>query len=81
MMSATFERKVCPVSREKFRVEAKSIQVDVGGVVLVAGVKEFSTGSLGFYVSQKVPVVVGGVGVLAQVQVTMTLVGSKDLPV
>jgi hypothetical protein len=69
------------VSREEFRAKARAIQVKVGEGALVAGVKEFSTGSLGFYASQKVPMMIGDKEVLAQVQVTVTLVGSKDLPV
>jgi hypothetical protein len=79
-MPATFERTVCPVGRGEFREKARSMQVRLGETALVAAVKEFSTGSLGFYASQKVPVLVGGVEVVAQVQVTVTLVGSKDLP-
>jgi hypothetical protein len=45
-----------------------------------ADVKEFSTGSVGWYYSGKMAVRVGERPVNVQVSVTITVIGSKDLP-
>ena len=78
--SANGKKTVCPVGRAAFRKDAKPVVVNIGGVPLVAGVKEFATGSLGWYAQGKIPVEVGGVIVEVQVGLNMTCVGSKDLP-
>jgi hypothetical protein len=43
-------------------------------------VKEFSTGSLGWYLNRKIEIDVGGVKVPVQVGLNLTIVGSKELP-
>jgi hypothetical protein len=43
-------------------------------------VKQFSTGSLGWYAGQKITLTIDGVQCKAQVGLTVTLVGSKELP-
>jgi hypothetical protein len=70
----------CPVSRDDFRTHAKPITVQVGAVPLVAEVKEFSTGSLGWYLNGKTTIEINGVPVAVQIGMNLTIVGSKELP-
>ena len=52
----------------------------INGVVMEAGAREFSTGSLGWYSSATIAVSVGGTPVDVQIGLNMTVAGSKDLP-
>ena len=70
--------KSCPVTREEFRAGAKPVQVTVNGVPLMAEVKEFSTGSFGWYLTGKVTVNVGEKPVSVQIGMNLTVVGSKE---
>jgi len=49
-------------------------------VPLQAEVKEFSTGSLGWYLNGKTTIDVGGTPVSVQIGMNLTIVGSKELP-
>lgn len=71
---------VCPVSREEFKKSAVSQPVKIGDVPMVAGVKEFGTGSIGWYANGKVVIQVNGKQVPVQVGLTLTVIGSKELP-
>lgn len=70
----------CPVTREEFRTGAKPIEVSISGVPLIAEVKEFSTGSLGWYLNGKTTCKIGEKTVTVQVGLNMTIIGSKELP-
>ena len=70
----------CPVTRADFREKAKPVLVNINGVPLQADVKEFSTGSLGWYLNGKTSLTVGGKSVPVQIGLNLTIVGSKDLP-
>ena len=70
----------CPISRPEFRTQAKPITVTIAGVPLVAEVKEFSTGSLGWYLNGKTDIDVNGTMVTVQIGMNLTIVGSKELP-
>jgi hypothetical protein len=70
----------CPVSRSEFLANAKPLSVNVNGVPLMAEVKEFSTGSLGWYLNGKSTIDVGGKIVTVQIGMNLTIVGSKELP-
>ncbi len=72
--------KTCPVSRAEFRTRAKPVRVEINGVPLMAEVKEFSTGSFGWYLGGKVTVDIEGTPVSVQIGLNLTIVGSKDLP-
>ena len=72
--------KPCPITRKHFREHAKPIEVNINGVPLIAEVKEFSTGSLGWNISNKMSINVGGTPVNVQVGLNLTIVGSKELP-
>lgn len=70
----------CPVDRATFREKATSVAVNINGVPLLAPVKEFSTGSLGWYLNGKTTIEVDGKPVSVQIGLNMTIVGSKELP-
>jgi hypothetical protein len=70
----------CPISRADFRTKAKPVPVTVAGVPLIAEVKEFSTGSLGWYLNGKTMIEVDGTPVSVQIGLNLTIVGSKELP-
>jgi len=72
--------KPCPVTRDEFRTHAKPMTVQVGGSTLSADVKEFSTGSFGWYLNGKITVEIDGKPVSVQIGANFTVVGSKDLP-
>ena len=47
---------------------------------MTAAVKEFSTGSLGWNINDKLQLEVDGKPVTVQVGLNLTIIGSKDLP-
>jgi hypothetical protein len=70
----------CPITRQEFRDGAKPVTVSIGGIPQIAEPKEFSTGSLGWYLNGKIPVEINGVSVQVQIGMNLTIVGSKELP-
>ncbi len=70
----------CPVTRADFRESAQPVKVEINGIPMMAEVKEFSTGSLGWYLNGKTVIDVGGKQVSVQIGLNLTIVGSKDLP-
>ncbi len=70
----------CPVSRVEFREKAKPVTVTFGAVPMMAEVKEFSTGSMGWYLNGKTTVEIDGKAVPVQITLNLTIVGSKELP-
>jgi hypothetical protein len=74
------KKTLCPITREEFRTLAKPVTITISGVPLVAEVKEFSTGSLGWYLNGKTTVEIDGRPVSVQMGVNLTIVGSKELP-
>jgi len=74
------KKSSCPVTRAQFRQNAKPLIVKIGDREFPAIPKEFSTGSLGWNVNDKVTVDIGGTPVTVQIGMNLTLVGSKDLP-
>jgi hypothetical protein len=73
-------KTACPISRSDFRTKAKPVAVTINNVPLQATVKEFSTGSLGWYLNGKTTIDVGGTPVAVQIGLNLTVVGSKELP-
>ena len=59
---------------------AKPVTVSINGKEYQAVPKEFSTGSLGWNINDKVNIDIGGKLVTVQVGMNLTVVGSKDLP-
>ena len=58
----------------------KAVEVIINGTTMLAEPKEFSTGSLGWFLNGKTVIEVNGVKVTVQVGLNMTIVGSKELP-
>jgi len=74
------KKTTCPINRNEFRENARAVTVNINGVPLQAEVKEFSTGSLGWYLNGKTSIEVGGKLVSVQIGMNLTIVGSKELP-
>jgi len=70
----------CPISRSEFAASAKPVTVQIGEKTYTAVPKEFSTGSLGWNINDKITLDIGGKLVTVQIGMNLTLVGSKDLP-
>jgi hypothetical protein len=79
-MSFTTRKTECPISREDFLAAAKAVEVVINGVPTLAEVKEFSTGSFGWHHGDKLTIRVGDTLVRVQMGLTLTVIGSKDLP-
>lgn len=73
-------KTTCPVTRAEFLKNAKAVEIVIAGVPLMAEVKEFSTGSLGWYLNGKTTVRIGDKPVSVQIGLNLTVVGSKELP-
>jgi len=71
-------KTTCPVSRPQFLEKAEPLKVSINGQDLIADVKEFSTGSFGWYLNGKILVPIDGKNVSVQVGMNLTVVGSKD---
>lgn len=75
-MAKTFS----PITRQQFRDGAKPVSITINGNTMLADPKEFSTGSLGWYLNGKTVIEINGVQVTVQVGLNLTVVGSKELP-
>jgi hypothetical protein len=73
------QKTTCPITRKHFKEQAKPLEVKIGDNTFIAQIKEFSTGSLGWYLNGKVPVNVGGTPVSVQIGLNLTIIGSKEL--
>jgi hypothetical protein len=74
------KKTTCPITRAQFRAGARPVEITIHGIPMRAEVKEFSTGSLGWYVNGKITMDVGGTAVPVQIGLNLTIVGSKELP-
>lgn len=70
----------CPITRAQFTAHAQTMVVTINGKEYNAQPKEFSTGSLGWNINDKVIVEIAGKQVTVQIGMNLTVVGSKDLP-
>jgi hypothetical protein len=70
----------CPINRAEFARDAKPVEVQIGDKKYTAVPKEFSTGSLGWNINDKITLDIGGKLVTVQIGMNLTVVGSKDLP-
>lgn len=73
-------KSTCPVTRAEFLKGAAPVEIVINGIPMTAEVKEFSTGSLGWYLNGKANVKVGDKSVSVQIGMNLTIVGSKELP-
>jgi len=74
------KKTLCPVSRAQFREKAQPVRIVINGTTYDVPAKEFSTGSLGWYLNEKIRIEIDGVQVTAQIGMNLTIVGSKELP-
>ncbi len=74
------KKTTCPITRSHFRENAEPVTIKIGDDEFEVDVKEFSTGSLGWYLNGKTKIEVGGVKVQVQMGINLTIVGSKELP-
>ena len=70
----------CSVTRAEFLEKDQPVEVVINGIPMTAEVKEFSTGSLGWYLTGKTNLKVGEKSVSVQIGMNLTIVGSKELP-
>jgi len=68
------------LTREQFRTHAQPMTVVINGKEYQVPRKEFSTGSLGWYLNDKIDITIDGVPAKVQIGLNLTLVGSKELP-
>jgi len=74
------KKTTCPITRADFRTKAKPVTVQIGSQTMEVDPKEFSTGSLGWYLNGKTTLEIDGVRVAVQIGLNLTVVGSKELP-
>jgi hypothetical protein len=68
----------CPVSLSHFLEKAEPVKIAINGQEMLAEVKQFSTGSFGWYMNGKTMVTVDGKPISVQIGMNLTVVGSKD---
>ncbi len=76
--TAGMAKTACPVTRTQFTEKAEALKVTINGQDLLAEVKEFSTGSFGWYLNGKIVVPIDGKNVSLQIGMNLTVVGSKE---
>src|SRR5260370_25910325 len=67
------KKTTCPISREQFRAKAKQVPITIAGQQLAADVKEFSTGSLVWYLNGKTTIEIAGVLVSVPIGLNLTI--------
>lgn len=72
------EKTVAPFTKKQFADKAQPLTIKIGDANVVGEVKQFSTGSYGWYSNSKVTIVVDGKPVTAQVGLNLIVVGSKE---
>lgn len=68
----------CPVSLTQFLEKAEPLKIIINGQEMIAEVKQFSTGSFGWYMNAKTNVTVDGKNLSVQIGMNLAVVGSKD---
>jgi len=71
-------KKACPIKKKDFLSGAQSMTVEVAGQTFDLSPRSFSSGSVGYYATGKVSVVVDGVVVPLQLGLNLTVIGSKE---
>lgn len=73
------QKTVCSVTKKQFMEGAKPFEITLpNGSKVMAEPKEFSTGSFGWFYSDKADMPVGDTKVRCTVQFMSTVVGSKE---
>ncbi len=71
-------KTTCPITLPKFLEKAEPLKISINGQDMLAEVKQFSTGSFGWYMNAKTLVQIDGKAVSVQIGMNMIIVGSKD---
>lgn len=71
-------KTTCPISLTQFIEKAEPLKVSINGQEMLAEVKQFSTGSFGWYMNGKTVVTIDGKAISVQIGMNLTVVGSKD---
>ncbi|HTJ45274.1 MAG TPA: hypothetical protein VL463_24375 [Kofleriaceae bacterium] len=71
-------KAACAVTRTQFVEKAEPLKVTINGTDMLAEVKEFSTGSFGWYLTGKTLVTIDGKPISVQIGMNLTVVGSKE---
>jgi hypothetical protein len=66
------------LSLTQFLEKAEPMKVTINGQEMLAEVKQFSTGSFGWYMNGKTVVSIDGKAVSVQIGMNLTIVGSKE---
>lgn len=74
------KKSICPITRAEFSEKAQAVTITIGSATMVAPPKEFSTGSLGWYLNAKTTIEINGKHVPVQIGMNLTIIGSKELP-
>jgi hypothetical protein len=72
------KKTTCPISRADFQAKAKPITITIGNVPHLAEVKNFSTGSFGWYLNARTTLDVDGTLVPVLINTSLIIVGSKE---
>ncbi len=72
------EKTKCPITLPQFLEKAEPLKITINGQDMLAEVKQFSTGSFGWYMNAKTLVQIDGKAVSVQIGMNMIIVGSKD---
>lgn len=71
-------KKSCPIKKKDFLSGAQAMQVEVAGQTFQMEPRSFSSGSVGYYATGKVSVVVDGKVIPLQLGLNLTVIGSKE---
>ena len=71
-------KTTCPLSLPQFLEKAEPMKVTINGQEMLAEVKQFSTGSFGWYMNGKTVATIDGKSVSVQIGMNLIVVGSKD---
>jgi hypothetical protein len=77
-MRAMPPKTTCPITLSQFLGKAEPMKITINGQDMLAEVKQFSTGSFGWYMNAKLALTVDGKMVSVQIGMNMPIVGSKD---
>jgi hypothetical protein len=72
------KKTTCPISRADFKAKAKPVTITIGNVPHLAEVKNFSTGSFGWYLNARTTIDVDGTLVPVLINTSLIIVGSKE---
>jgi hypothetical protein len=77
-MASMPPKTACPLTKTQFLEKAEPMKVIINGQEMLAEVKEFATGSFGWYMNGKTVVQIDGKAASVQIGMNLIIVGSKD---